>query len=209
MPLPLALLGGAALGFAGNLVSGGAQKRGAQVQAEGFRRGQDMQMDMYREGQQATQPYRQAGTQALGQYQNLLTTHGQGDFFNEYQQSPIYQALQQEAEQTAMRNASATGGLRTGQSNVALASIAPQLAMQGLQQRLGGLQNLYSTGANAAGQTASLAPQVGGNIANMMGQEGAATGQGISAMGNAFGNTLGQLGGLGMYAAQGGFKGLA
>ena len=203
-----ALLGGAAMGAVGNLLGGGARKRAAQAQADALQRGQDMQMQMFREGQAATQPYRQAGADALGQFQGLMSTQGQGDFYNEYMQSPMFQALQGQAEEANLRAASATGGLRTGQTGAALAAIAPQLAMQGYQQRLGGLQSLIGTGAGAAGQTASIAPQVGSQMANMIGQQGAAQGAADTAMQGAFANTLGQLGGLGMYAGQGGFEGL-
>ena len=175
MALPL-LLGGAALGVLGNLVGAGAQKKAAQAQAQAAQRGQDMQMQMYEQGQAATQPYRDVGAQSLSEYQQLLTPEGQGAFFEQYQASPMFQAMQKQAEDANLRAASATGGLRTGQAGVALSSIAPQLAMQGLQQRLGGLQNLYATGAGAAGQTAGLAPQVGSQIANLMTQQGAAQG---------------------------------
>lgn len=205
MALPL-LLGSAALGVLGNLVGAGAQKKAAQEQAQAAQRGQDIQMQMFREGQAATQPYRDVGAEALGQYQQLLTPEGQGAFFDEYQMSPMFQAFQKQAEDAQLRAASATGGLRTGQTGVALSSIAPQLAMQGLQQRLGGLQNLYTTGAGAAGQTAGLAPQTGAQQANLMAQQGAAQGQASAAFPMAFGQSLGQLGGLGMYAAQGGFN---
>lgn len=204
MALPL-LLGGAALGVLGNIVGAGANKRAAEAQAAAFQRGQDTQMQMFEQGQAATQPYRDVGSQALTEYQQLLTPEGQGAFFEQYQTSPMFQAMQKQAEDANLRAASATGGLRTGQTGVAMASIAPQLAMQGLQQRLGGLQNLYATGAGAAGQTAGLAPQVGSQIANLMSQQGAAQGAADSAYGTAFGQSLGQLGGLGLYAAQGGF----
>jgi len=206
--LPL-LLGSAAAGVVGNLIAAQGQKKAAETQAEAIQSGQDIQMQMFQEGQQATQPFREAGTEALGQYQQLLDPQGQADFFANYQRSPMFQALRDQAEQATLRSASATGGLRTGQAGAALSAIAPQLAMQAIQQRMGGLQNIINTGAGAAGQTAGLSPQVGAQQANLMTQQGAAQAAANQAMPQAFGQSLGQLGGLGMYAAQGGFGGAA
>lgn len=211
MPLPLAALvgGGAILGGLGNLIAGSGQKKAAQAQAAGIGRGMDAYQDYYQQGQAQLQPYQQAGADALSQYQNLLSTEGQGDFYNQYMQSPMFQAMQSQAEDAALRNASATGGLRTGQSNVALASIAPQLANQAYGQQMAGLQSLYGTGYGAASTGANMAQNTGANMANMYAQQGGFKGQAAAAMPMAFGNTMGQLGGLAMYAGQGGFQGLA
>lgn len=208
--LPLAgILGGAALGAVGNLIAGGGQKAAAQAQAAGIQRGADAYQDYYQQGQQQLQPWQQAGTDALGQYQNLMTTQGQGDFYNEYMNSPMFQAMRAQAEDANLRAASATGGLRTGQTGVALSSIAPQLANQAYSQQLSGLQGLMNTGYGASTTGAGMAQNAGANLANMYGQQGIARGNAASAMPMAFGNTAGQLGGLAMYTGQGGFQGLA
>jgi len=198
------MLGGLALGAVGNAIKSGGEKRAAQRQADSIQNASDQsaatQQQMYEQGQQATQPYAQAGTEALSQMQGLTTPEGQADFYNQYTQGPQYQQMQQQAEQSTLRNASATGGLRTGQSNVALASIAPQLMNNAYSQQMQGLQGLASQGAGIAGQAAGLATNVGTNVGGTQYQGGvnasAPQYQANTATSNMLGNTMGQLGGF-------------
>lgn len=209
MPLPLLglLAGGAALGGIGNLISGGAAKKNAQAQAQGYAQGAQTLQDMYQEGQQATQPYREGGEQAFAQAQQLQSPEGRAQFLSQYGNSAEGQYNAEQAEQAMLRNASATGGLRTGQANVALGAIQPQLANQAYNQQFQGLQSLYQPGFQASMQTAGLAPQVGQQTGQFQVGGGQAQGSADSAMGNAWGNTLGQFGGLLSYGGQGGFAG--
>lgn len=209
MPLPLLglLAGGAVLGGIGNLISGSADKRAAEATAAGYGQAGQTLQDLYQQGQDATQVYREGGEEAFAQAQQLQTPEGKAAFYAQYGGSPEGQFAAQQAEESILRNASATGGLRTGQTNVALSTVMPQLANQAYGQRFQGLQSLYQPGFQAATQTAGLAPQVGQQIGQFgVGQAGA---QGVadSAMGNAWGNTIGQFGGLLSYAGQGGIPG--
>jgi hypothetical protein len=209
MPLPLLGLlgGGAVLGGIGNLISGGAKKKAAQAQAQGYAQaGQGLQ-DMYNQGQLATQPYRQGAEQAYGQMQQLQSPEGRAGFLADYSGSAEGQYNAQQAEDAYLRNASATGGMRTGQANVAVGSIQPQLANQAYNQQFQGLQQLAQPGMQMASQTAGLAPQVGQQMGQFSVGQGGAQGQANSAMGNAIGNTMGQFGGLLSYGGQGGFGG--
>ena len=84
-----------------------------------------------------------------------------------------------------LQRASATGGLRGGNIQAALAQFRPQMLQQAIEQqygRLGGFagaglgvtEQLYRGGqASAAGQ-ASQAQTTGANVANLLGQQGAA-----------------------------------
>lgn len=209
MPLPLLglLAGGAVLGGIGNLISGGANKRAAEAQAAGYAEGSQQLQDQYQQGQQATQVYREGGEQAFAEAQALQTPEGRAQFYAQYGDSPEGQQMAQQAEESILRNASATGGMRTGQTNVALSTVMPQLANQAYQQKFQGLQQLYQPGFQAATQTAGLAPQVGQQMGQYSVGQGGAQGQANSAMGNAWGNTVGQFGGLLTYAGQGGIPG--
>ena len=203
MGIETALLVGG--GLIGNYISSQGAKKAAQAQANQIQGAADQsaatQQNLYNQGQQATQPYAQAGTQALGQFQNLLTPQGQADFSQQYTQGPQYQQLQQQAEEATLRGASATGGLRTGQSNVALSSIAPQLINQAYGQQLQGLQGLMGQGAGFAGQTAGLATGVGTNVGNTQYQGGVSATvpqyQANTAMTDFWGNAIGSVGGAG------------
>jgi hypothetical protein len=159
------------------------------------------QQQMFEQGQAATAPYRQAGEDALTQMQGLMTPEGAGRFAQQYTQSPIYKALQEQAEQATLRGASATGGLRTGGANVALSSIAPQLINQAYGHRMQGLQGLTAQGASAAGQTAGIAPNVGTNIGSTQYQGGVAAAgpqfEADTAMSGFLGDAISTIGGVG------------
>jgi hypothetical protein len=155
MPLPLAmLLGGAALGAGGNILEGFGQKAGYQA--------------------------------ALDQYaplMELMSPEGRAQFLQDYAASEEGQLAASQMIENVLKQASATGGLRTGQANVMVGQVMPQLGLQAYQNQL---QNL-----------GAVVPQ----LAQL--ESGKAT-----AVPGAFANTLGQVGGLGIYGAQGGFKGL-
>lgn len=195
MGIEAALIGGG-LGLVGNLIKSNAQKRASQQMANSTGQAIDLQRQMFEQGQAATSPYRQAGQQALGQFQGLMTPQGQAQFAQEYTQGPMFGMLQDQAEQATLRNASATGGLRTGQANVALSSIAPQLINQAYGQQLQGLQSLMGQGYGAASQTAGLAPQVGAQLGGLTMQQGSQQAMANTAMQSGLADTLGQFGGL-------------
>jgi hypothetical protein len=65
--------------------------------------------------------------------------------------SPIYQAImggQQQGEEAIMRNAGATGGLRSGNVSGSLGKYAQDLNTQALGQSLGGLQTMMGFQTN-------------------------------------------------------------
>lgn len=162
-------------------------------------------------------PYVEAGPEALAQQRILAGLEGpekQRAAIEALAANPEFQALTRQGEEALLQRASATGGLRGGNIQGALAQYRPQMLQQYITDqyaRLGGLtalgqttsQNIAQLGqASATGQAAG-ALQTGANIANLYGDIGAARagkflGQG-QAMGNiisTFGRTLGAFGGF-------------
>ena len=152
-------------------------------------------------------PYQQAGQQALGGQQALLGLQGAGaqqQAINALAQSPQMQALMKQGEDAMLQNAAATGGLRGGNIQGALAQFRPQMLQQMIDQqysRLGGLagtglqatSNLAGLGqASAAGQ-ASAGMGAASNIGNLLAQQGAATAGGQLAKGAVPGQTFSQM----------------
>jgi hypothetical protein len=203
MGIEAALLVGG--GLVGNYINSKGKQKAAAQQASGIRdaTSQSLQTQerMFNQGQEATQGYRDRGEWAGDQYKGLMSPQGQGDFASQYTQGPMFQMFEKQAEKSALRNASATGGLRTGQTNVALASIAPQLIQKAYMDKLQGLNALQGYGANAAGQTASLATGVGSNMGNTQYQGGVAATNpqydANTAMSNFYGDAVSTLGGVG------------
>lgn len=148
-------------------------------------------------------PYIEAGTGAVGAQQNLLGLGGAGkqqEAITALQQSPQFQTLQQQGENALLQNASATGGLRGGNVQAALAQFRPQLLNQLIAQQFGRLGQVAGLGqASAAGQAAA-AQQQGSDIAALLGQQGAAqagsalaAGQGQAQMWGNIGSSIGNV----------------
>jgi len=203
MGIETALLVGG--GLIGSYIKSRGEKKAAQAAAQGITdataQSAETQQAMFEQGQQAVQPYQQAGEESLQDLQGLMTPQGQAQFARQYAAGPQFQQFQEQAEQAALRNASATGGLRTDGTNVALASIAPQLINQAYEQRMQGLQGLTQQGAQSVGQTAQLATGVGANVGGTQYSGGVAATQpqfaADTAMSNFAGDAFSSLGGLG------------
>lgn len=142
-------------------------------------------------------PYIDAGTGAVGSEQDLLGLSGAGkqrQAITGLEQSPQFQMLQQQGENALLQNASATGGLRGGNIQAALAQFRPQVLSQLIEQQFGRLGQVSGLGqASAAGQAAA-AQQQGSDIATLLGQQGAAQAGSALASGQAQANLWGNIG---------------
>lgn len=112
-----------------------------------------------------------------------------------------------QGENAILQNASATGGLRGGNVQGALAQFRPQLLSSLIQRQFQNLGGLTSIGQNAAAGTGSAGLQTGTNISNLFQQQGAAEAGGALANGRAQANAFGAVGGgLGLFSGLGGFN---
>jgi hypothetical protein len=206
-----AALGGLAVGGA-TLISGYMQGEAAgdaaAIQGQSAQSGIDEQRRQFDVIQKLLQPYSQAGTAALGQQQALLgmgTPGAQQQAINAIQSSPQFQALQQQGENAILQNASATGGLRGGNVQGALAHFRPALLSGLIEQQYNRLGGLTSIGQNAAAGVGNAGMTTGANVANLLGQQGAAAAGGQIAQGKAFGAIPSAIsGGLGLFSGLGG-----
>lgn len=122
-------------------------------------------------------PYVSAGTGAIGQQQALLGLSGptaQKAAISSIEQSPYFKSQTKQGEMGILQNASATGGLRGGNVQGALAQFRPALLNQLIQQQYGQLGGLSQLGQASAAQQAAAGQQTGSDIANLYGQQGAA-----------------------------------
>jgi hypothetical protein len=119
--------------------------------------------------------------------------------------SPQFQALQQQGENALLQTASATGGLRGGNLQGALAQFRPALLSNLIEQQYGRLGGLTTLGQNAAAGTGAAAQTMGTNVTNLLGQQGAAAAGGELAQARAFGAIPSAIsGGLGLFSGLGG-----
>lgn len=144
-------------------------------------------------GLQGLAGFQQAGEGASQQQQalaGLLGPEAQQAAIAALEGSPEFAAMLQQGEEAILQNASATGGLRGGNTQGALAQFRPALLSQLIEQqyaRLGGLSqagqsaagNIAGMGqASAAGQAAS-GGQFGSLISDVMGYRGQAEAGGV------------------------------
>lgn len=155
-------------------------------------------------------PYSDAGLQSLSGQQDLLGLNGgpaQQNAITGIQNSPAFGALTQQGENAILQNASATGGLRGGNVQSALAQFRPQLLAQLIEQQFGKLGGITSIGQNAAAGQGNAGMNTGNNIATLMQQGGAAQAGAAIAQGRAQSTAFGALGGgLGLFYGMNGFN---
>jgi len=150
------------------------------------------------------EPYAAAGAPALQRQQALAGTLGaqaQQDAIELINSSPIFRAQITEGENALLQNASATGGLRGGNVQAALARFRPAMLNAEIERqygRLGGLTqlgaqtelNVAQLGQAGAAKQAAAGLQTAANIGNLGGQAGAAMAGGILGQAGAYGNFL-------------------
>lgn len=143
-------------------------------------------------------PYQKAGVDALAGQRNLIGLNGaeaQSAAIAGLQNSPEMAAYIQQGENALLQNAAATGGLRGGNAQGALAQFRPQLLAGMIDkqyERLGGLTSLganttgmvYQTGANAAAGQANAGMQLAAGISNTLSNYGSAAQSAYNTLGN-------------------------
>jgi hypothetical protein len=123
------------------------------------------------------EPYVAAGGPALEAQMGALGLRGaeaQQAYVSEQEQSPIFQALARQQEEAILQNASATGGLRGGNVQGALAQFRPALLNQFLEQQYGRLGGMTALGQQSAAGVGTSGMQSAGAISDLFGQAGAA-----------------------------------
>lgn len=165
----------------GGFLSSNAQKNAAQTGADSTLQatqlGIDQQNKQFEAIQKLLSPYASAGTNALQGQQDLLGTNGaaaQQSSIAALQASPQYQALSQSGQDAILANASATGGLRGGNVQGALAQYQPALLSSLIDQQYSRLGGLTSTGENAAAGVGNAGVQTGNQITSLLQTQGAA-----------------------------------
>lgn len=209
MGIELAIAGGSLLGgLYSSRQQSKAAGRAADAQSAAAEAGIEEQRRQFDAIQKLLEPYVQAGTGALTGQQDLLGLNGQGAqgaAISALESSPQFTALTRQGEDAILANASATGGLRGGNTQAALAQFRPGLLAQLIEQQYGRLGGLTSVGQNAAAGVGNAGMATGNNVANLLQQQGAAQAGGYLAQGKAQAGYAGALtGAIGQYFGLGG-----
>lgn len=207
--LATAIVGSAVVG---GVMSSNAQKSAAKTaanaQIDASEKGAEEQRRQFDALQALLKPYSDAGLGGLTGQQDLLGINGtaaQQAAIGNINNSAEMQTYLQQGENAILQNASATGGLRGGNTQAALAQFRPQLLNQLINQRYQNLAGMTALGQNAAAGTGNAGMQTASNISNLYQQTGAAQagaalaqGQASANMWNGITGAIGQVAGMKM-----------
>ena len=202
------VVGSVATGYMGSKASSKASSKAAAAQTEANELSIAEQKRQFDAVQKLLKPYADAGLSGLTGQQNLLGINGtaaQQAAINNINNSSEMQTYVQQGENAILQNASATGGLRGGNTQAALAQFRPQLLNQLINQRYQNLAGMTALGQNAAAGTGNAGMQTASNISNLYQQTGAAQagaalaqGQANANMWNGVTGAIGQVAGMKM-----------
>jgi hypothetical protein len=206
-----AALAGIAVGGA-TLISGMAQADAAEsasaAQAGAAKEGIEEQRRQFDAVQKLLAPYVSAGAPALEAQQAFLGLKGpeaERAAIERIKGGETFQALASQGEEALLQRASATGGLRGGNIQGALAQFRPALLSSLIDQQYGRLGGMTALGQQSAAGVGAAGQQTGVNVANLLGQQGAAQAGAEIAQGKAFAAIPSAIsGGLGLFSGLGG-----
>lgn len=204
MPNPVIAMIGASVG--GSVLSANAQKKAASQASAAQIAAAEMSIKEQRRQFDAVQkllaPYVSAGTSAIGQQMALIGAGGadaQQAAINAIQAGPEFAALTSAGEEAILAQGAATGGLRGGNVQAALAKFRPEILSGLINQQYSRLGGLAQMGQSSATGQASAAQQMGANIGNLYGQIGASQAGAALASGQAASNVFGNIAGAAGY----------
>lgn len=200
------VVGSVATGYMSSKAQKKAANTAAGAQMEASEMGVEEQRRQFDAVQKLLKPYADAGLSGLSGQQDLLGINGtkaQQAAIGNINNSAEMQTYLQQGENAILQNASATGGLRGGNTQAALAQFRPQLLNQLINQRYQNYAGMTSLGQNAAAGTGNAGMQSASNISNLYQQSGAAqagaalaSGQASANMWNGVGSAIGTIGGM-------------
>lgn len=208
--MPWGIAAAAVVGAAASMSQAEDAEDAAYAQQQSAQQGISEERRQFDSVQQLLKPYVDAGGPALTGQQDLLGLNG-----NAAQQSAIggiqnganFQALLKQGESSILQNASATGGLRGGNTQAALAQFSPAMLQAAINDQYSKLGGMTTLGQNSAVQQANAGQASTSSIVNLLQQQGAAQAGGLLAQGkgeagavNSVGNAIGMY-----YGMKGGF----
>jgi hypothetical protein len=213
-----ATIGAAVVGGGASVLSANAQSKAAreasQAQVQSNQAAIDEQRRQFDATRELLQPFVQAGPPALREQMRILGLLGPEDqqaAIQQQEQNPFFQALARQGEEAILQRASATGGLRGGNVQAALAQFRPELLNSFIEQQYGRLGGLAGAGQNAAAGVGTFGANTGANIGNLLVGQGRVQAGNALAQGQASANLFGGIGQaantFGNLAASGGFGG--
>lgn len=197
MPGPAIAVAGLGLGSAAMQAS--AAKKAGNQQAASAQAGIDEQRRQFDTIRELLNPYVNAGGKGLESQLGLMGLNGpeaQQAAIDAISAGPEMGALVSQGENAILQNASATGGLRGGNTQGALAQFRPQVLSALINQQMQRFGGLAAMGQNSAAGVGTAAQVTGNNVTELLAQQGAAAAGSSLMRGQAWGNALGGISGM-------------
>jgi hypothetical protein len=165
----------------------------AETQASAAGAGIEEQRRQFDAMQELLKPYTEAGTPALEAQQAFLGLRGpeaERAAIDRIRGGETFKALSQQGEEAMLQRASATGGLRGGNIQGALAQFRPQLLSSLIEEQYGRLGGITKLGQSSAAGVGAAGMETGTNVSNLLASQGAARAGGQLGEAKAFGQLL-------------------
>lgn len=197
---------------AAGAIAAGAAGSAANTEADASKNASQVQLGMFNQTEANEAPYLAAGGNALTALESGIgigpgtNNTGTGPLnapftMADFQNSPGYQFQLQQGENAVLNNASATGGVNSGNTLKALTQYGQGVANQDYwnaynayttaqNQKFGQLQTLAGSGQNAAANLGALGAQTGASVGNNIVNAGNASAAGTVGAANAVNNGI-------------------
>ena len=174
-PVTALVVGGSQL--IGSSMQASAASDAAGIQAGAAEAGIAEQRRQFDALQALLKPYTEAGLPALEQQQAFLGLRGpeaERAAIERISGGERFQELTRQGEEALLQRASATGGLRGGNIQGALAQFRPQVLNALIEEQYGRLGGMTQLGQRSAAGVGGAGMETGVNVANLLSQQGAA-----------------------------------
>lgn len=166
----------------GSAMQSRSASRAAGAQSQAAQAGIEEQRRQFDEIRRLLQPYVDVGSPALQRMGDIVGLGGadaQRAAIRRIERSPFLQSQIETGERALLQRAGATGGLRGGNLQAALAQFRPQMLQQAIEQQYGRLAGLTSLGQQSAVGVGNAGIRTGADVAGLLQQQGAAQAGGI------------------------------
>jgi hypothetical protein len=148
-----------------------AIKKGSQAQIAALQSAIDESTRQFNTTRSDFAPYTQAGAGAIGQMGDIAGLHGdpaQASVLDQLRNSPFFQSLFRTGEEAVLQNASATGGLRGGNTQRSLADFGADTFAKTIQQQLANLGGIAGLGSGMASNLGQLGAANSASVGQLM-----------------------------------------
>lgn len=181
LPNPFEAIGNGFNNFINDVTGVTASEMAVDAANDATQLGIDEERRQFDAMQAGLAPYTQAGEQSLQAQQALsgaLGPEAQAAAYAQIQNSAGFQSQLAAGENSILQNASATGGLRGGNTQAAMAQFSPQLLSSAIDQRYNQLGGITQIGQASAAGVGSAGMNMGQSISDGYGQIGSNTAAG-------------------------------